>query len=64
MTRLPDVAEVLGPTPTENGARALVRVPLAEADALSAALKAGQAVRSARKAADFVTVVVDPLELT
>ncbi len=62
-THLPDVAEVLGPTPTENGARALVRVPLAEADALSAALKAGQAVRSARKAADFVTVVVDPLEL-
>jgi hypothetical protein len=36
---------------------------LADADALSAALRAGQAVRSARKAADFVTVMVDPLEL-
>ncbi len=64
VARLPDVAQVLGPTPTENGTRALVRVPLADGEALSAALKAGQAVRSARKAADFVTVVVDPLELT
>ena len=30
---------------------------------LAAALKAGQAVRSARKAADFVTVTVDPADL-
>jgi primosomal protein N' (replication factor Y) len=63
VAELPPTAELLGPTPTQMGARALVRVPLADADALSAALRAGQAVRSARKAADFVTVIVDPLEL-
>ncbi len=60
---LPVTAELLGPTPTDAGARALVRVPLADGAALSAALKAGQALRSARKAADFVTVAVDPLDL-
>ena len=43
--------------------RALVRVPLVDGPALTAALKAGQAIRSARKATDFVTVRVDPVEL-
>jgi primosomal protein N' (replication factor Y) len=61
---LPAAAQVLGPSPTRGGAtRALVRVPLADGAALAAALKAGQAVRSARKAGEYVTVVVDPLDL-
>jgi primosomal protein N' (replication factor Y) (superfamily II helicase) len=67
---LPRSAQVLGPQPFEGATRdgdalvrALVRVPLAEGPELTAALKAGQSVRSARKATDFVTVRVDPAEL-
>ena len=57
-------ADVLGPTPYGgDGVRALVRVDPARGLELAAALKAGQAVRSARKAADFVTVTVDPADL-
>jgi primosomal protein N' (replication factor Y) len=58
---------VLGPLPTEPGppghVRALLRAPLDDGPALSAALRATQAGRSARKAADFVTVRVDPVAL-
>ena len=67
---LPASAGVLGPLPLEGATRegeplvrALVRVPLRDGPLLTAALKAGQAVRSARKAGDFVTVRVDPVEL-
>jgi primosomal protein N' (replication factor Y) (superfamily II helicase) len=61
---LPEGADVLGPTPYgEAGVRALVRVDPAHGLELAAALKAGQAVRSARKAGDFVTVTVDPADL-
>jgi primosomal protein N' (replication factor Y) len=67
---LPSSASVLGPLPIDGAARdgeplgrALVRVPLADGPVLTAALKAAQAVRSARKAGDFVTVHVDPIEL-
>jgi primosomal protein N' (replication factor Y) (superfamily II helicase) len=67
---LPASASVLGPLPLDGATRdgepllrALVRVPLLDGPALTAALKAGQAVRSARKAADFVTVRIDPVEL-
>jgi primosomal protein N' (replication factor Y) len=41
--------------------RALLRCPRHDAAALSGALKAAQAVRSARKAPDFGTVRVDPV---
>jgi primosomal protein N' (replication factor Y) len=70
---LPSRAAVLGPVQLTQersaaadarpGERALVRVPAADGDALAAALHAGQAVRSARKAAHHVRVQVDPLEL-
>ena len=67
---LPEATHVLGPLAheglTREGdplVRALVRVPLVDGPALTAALKAGQAIRSARKATDFVTVRVDPVEL-
>jgi len=66
---LPPGADVLGPLPAANSrggdpqSRALVRAPLAAGADLVAAVKAGQAVRSARKAPDFVTVRVDPVEL-
>ncbi len=63
VTELPAGADVLGPVPHDGGVRALVRVPLATAAALADALKAGQAVRSARKSGDFVTVTVDPVDL-
>jgi len=60
---LPGSADVLGPVPVEAGVRALVRVPLGDGPVLSAALKAGQAVRTARKAPDFVSITVDPADL-
>jgi len=67
LMHLPGSAQVLGPAPLEAAGRegepvvrALVRVPLAVGPDLTAALKAGQGVRGARKAADFVTVRVDP----
>jgi primosomal protein N' (replication factor Y) len=49
--------------PGEELVRALVRAPRGEAGALAASLKAAQAVRSARKAEDFVTVHMEPLEV-
>jgi primosomal protein N' (replication factor Y) len=61
---LPHPHEVLGPVPAGEGRqRALVRVPRAQGNALAASLKAAAAIRSARKAADPVRVVLDPLEL-
>jgi primosomal protein N' (replication factor Y) len=65
--------EVLGPVELdpEPGAarddppreRALLRVPRPQGRALSAALAAAQAVRSARKASDLVRVRLDPPEI-
>ncbi|WP_433184805.1 primosomal protein N' [Actinoallomurus sp. CA-150999] len=61
---LPPDAEVLGPVEVGDGQeRALVRVDRARGVALARCLKAAQAARSARKAADVVRVQVDPLEL-
>jgi len=73
---LPDAAEILGPVPAvglavgsarsrgasddEATERMLVRVPRAEGQALAAAMKIGQAARSARKAAGVVRVELDP----
>ena len=72
---LPPGAEVLGPTvveadtrakpsePSADTVRTLVRVPVAEGAALSDALRAASGIRSARKAADHVQVMVDPVAL-
>ncbi|GAA4625395.1 hypothetical protein GCM10023196_029360 [Actinoallomurus vinaceus] len=61
---LPPDAEVLGPVEVGDGQeRALVRVDRARGVALARSLKAAQAARSARKAADVVRVQIDPLEL-
>ena len=63
--RLPDGAQPIGPVPTGNDAdgsteRMLVRVRRADSAALATALKDAAAVRSARKAADPVRIVLDP----
>jgi primosomal protein N' (replication factor Y) (superfamily II helicase) len=65
---LPPGAEVIGPVPVGRGAgedaeRMLVRVPRALGADLAVALKAAAATRSARKAADPIRIVLDPLEL-
>jgi primosomal protein N' (replication factor Y) (superfamily II helicase) len=54
---------VLGPLPVGDAVRALIRVDAYHGAALAAALKATQAVRSARKDADFVTVRIDPTRI-
>ncbi|MBV9292256.1 MAG: hypothetical protein JO222_07390, partial [Frankiales bacterium] len=55
-------AEVLGPVavPGGTGERMLVRVPRRAGAELATALKAGAAVRSARKATDTVRIELDP----
>jgi primosomal protein N' (replication factor Y) (superfamily II helicase) len=72
---LPDGADVLGPVPAaedsgpasvapgEEPVRALIRVPRSGGLALAAALRAAQAVRSARKDAGVVRLQLDPAEL-
>jgi primosomal protein N' (replication factor Y) (superfamily II helicase) len=68
---LPAGAEVLGPLelpgergqPDERRERALVRVPRVHGADLATALKAAMSVRSARKAAETVRVVLDPAEV-
>jgi primosomal protein N' (replication factor Y) len=60
---LPASADVLGPVPYGDAERALVRVPSEDGRALAAALKAGLAARSARKAGESVRVELDPLTL-
>jgi primosomal protein N' (replication factor Y) len=62
----PEHAEVLGPMPVEDApeeqSRVVVRVPYAEGDALSAACRELNRVRSARRL-DPVRVRVDPTDL-
>ena len=61
---LPDPHELIGPVPVNDDTqRALIRVPRANGAQLAAALKTAAAARSARKAAEPVKVVLDPLEL-
>jgi len=63
-TVLPEPSEVIGPVPESEGRqRALIRVPRARGADLAAALKTAAASRSARKAADPVKIMLDPLEL-
>jgi primosomal protein N' (replication factor Y) len=59
---LPAPAEVLGPVPDEDGHRVLLRVPRERGAELASALKAAQAVRSARKG-EPVRVELDPQRL-
>jgi primosomal protein N' (replication factor Y) len=62
--RLPAGAQLIGPVPGDGDTeRVLIRVPRPESAALAAALKAAAAVRSARKAADPVRIVLDPQEI-
>jgi primosomal protein N' (replication factor Y) (superfamily II helicase) len=67
--RLPDGAELLGPLPvTDSGSsppatRYLIRVPLSQGLELAAALRDGQAARSAAKEPGSVRVQVDPAVL-
>jgi primosomal protein N' (replication factor Y) len=61
---LPPGGEVLGPVPAKEGEeRFLLRVARAHGLELSAALKAAQAIRSARKG-EPVRVELDPQTLT
>ncbi|MDA8371849.1 MAG: primosomal protein N' [Nocardiopsaceae bacterium] len=64
---LPESAELLGPVGTGDDAeqeeRALVRVPHTATFALTGALKAAVAARSARKGDRFAQVRVDPLHV-
>jgi primosomal protein N' (replication factor Y) len=61
---LPAAAELLGPVDAGDGQeRLLVRVSRGAGAALAAALRAGAAVRSARKSAGAVRIQVDPLDL-
>jgi primosomal protein N' (replication factor Y) len=71
---LPESADVLGPVPvrdspgrgiapSEEQVRALIRVPRPGGLALATALRAAQAVRSARKDAGVVRLQLDPAEL-
>jgi primosomal protein N' (replication factor Y) len=63
-TDLPADAEVLGPVPAgADDVRFLVRLPRSGGSVLAAALRAGQAVRSARKQAGAVRLQLDPAEL-
>ncbi len=59
---LPEGADLLGPVPSGDGERLLVRVPREQGPALAAALREVSARRSARKA-DPVRVELDPASL-
>jgi len=59
---LPGSADLLGPVAAGDEERVLIRVPRADGARLAEALKAGIAVRSARKS-EHVRVVLDPQSL-
>jgi primosomal protein N' (replication factor Y) len=62
--RLPADAQVIGPAPFDRDTeRVLIRVPRASGADLAIALKAAAASRSARKSAEPVRIVLDPVEL-
>ena len=61
LAQLPDPNDVIGPVLTGDGAqRVLIRVPRQLGGELASALKAAAAIRSARKAADPVRIMLDP----
>jgi primosomal protein N' (replication factor Y) (superfamily II helicase) len=65
LAELPEEAQVLGPVPgsTEGHERVVLRVPRAGAARLTAAVKAAQGVRAARRSGGPVRVRVDPVDL-
>lgn len=60
---LPASAESLGPVPTAEHERVVIRVPREDGPALAAALKAGMGVRSARHDGGPVRVRLDPVDI-
>jgi primosomal protein N' (replication factor Y) len=62
---LPEKAQVLGPVPgrAEGHQQLLVRAPRSVAATLTAAVKAAQAIRAARRSGGAVRVRVDPVDL-
>jgi primosomal protein N' (replication factor Y) len=61
LAQLPDPSDVIGPVLTGDGTqRVLIRVPRPLGGELANALKAAAAIRSARKAADPVRIMLDP----
>jgi primosomal protein N' (replication factor Y) (superfamily II helicase) len=60
---LPSGVETLGPVPHGDDVRVLLRAPLDSGDALMRAVRAGTAVRTARKEPGSVRVQRDPLDL-
>jgi primosomal protein N' (replication factor Y) len=60
---LPPQVEILGPVPHADGVRMLLRTSLEQGDQLAAAVRAGVAVRTARKEPGSVRVQRDPLDL-
>jgi primosomal protein N' (replication factor Y) len=67
LAELPAGAEVLGPVDVAGQdpdlERMLVRVPRVSGPALAAALKAAQAIRSARKSKEPAKIELDPIQL-
>jgi primosomal protein N' (replication factor Y) len=65
LAELPDQAQVLGPVPTstEGQQQVVILAPLPAAAALTAAVKAAQAVRATRRSGGPVRVRVDPVDL-
>ena len=69
VAHLPNGADVLEPQPipgrpdAPTRVRALIRAPLRDGNALAAALRAAQGVRTARKAPDPVRIRIDPADL-
>jgi primosomal protein N' (replication factor Y) len=63
LAQLPQPFELIGPVPSGDQQRMLIRVPRTVGADLASALKAAAAVRSARKAEYPVRVQLDPREL-
>lgn len=62
--RLPEAAELIGPVPVDQDTeRTLIRVPGHAGSELARALKTAAAGRSARRTAEPVRIVLDPVEM-
>ncbi|WP_116950690.1 primosomal protein N' [Jiangella endophytica] len=59
---LPTGAEVIGPVPVDDAARAMIRAPRAAGTALAAALRSAAGIRSARRTGGSVRVRIDPVD--
>jgi primosomal protein N' (replication factor Y) (superfamily II helicase) len=65
LTDLPEEAQILGPVParTEGHQQVILRAPRPAASKLTAAVKAAQGIRAARRSGGPVRVRVDPVDL-